>query len=294
MRRKKAYTRVVKPGTETQTKTQAPSPDLKNVVDEYLKLVQQRVDDGSSADEAFKTKPDLDDLTADALLELLLNNPGVGDAPIKQLNYLDLYSILQFLLEQRVWQLAIEWWGKQETKVQEEAARSKERDETETVVLKTKGSAARRYRLAQTVVSYESFKNKNNWEVAKVQSDELWDDYYQGHPADQSPMGVSFLVDMVGNVDGVQIPIQFEADFYLDEEGFLNPKHFDMLQIPKDILVNYRGIPSPLDDVASDLVWEFTARELDPKTAAYYEKAAKKKLKKLYRPHRRFMTEHDW
>lgn len=139
-KRRQAYTRVVKPGGEKDTKTFSPSGELKKLVDTYLGEVQKAVDSGKDANTAFKTKPDLDDLTTEDLLELLFHNKKLGEAPIKELNYLDLFSILQNLLEQKVWQLAVQWWGQQETKLKKQ----KQRDETETVVL-PKAAGFRRF-----------------------------------------------------------------------------------------------------------------------------------------------------
>jgi len=139
--KRKAYTRVVKPG-EIGTQTFSPSPDLKKLVDDYLKKVQKEVDSGKDANTAFKTKPSLDDLTGNELIELLFYNEKLGTAPIKELNYLDLFSILQSLLEQKVWQLAVQWWGEQETKLK--------KDTTETVVERPKAASMlrRRHRFA--------------------------------------------------------------------------------------------------------------------------------------------------
>ena len=131
MTQRRAYTRVVKPG-DKGTQTFSPSADLKKLVDDYLKKVQKEIDSGKDANTAFKTKPDLDDLTGNELIELLFYNEKLGDAPIKELNYLDLFSIIQNLLEKKVWELAVQWWGKQETQHQ--------KDTTETVVERPKAA----------------------------------------------------------------------------------------------------------------------------------------------------------
>ena len=97
MRKPTAYTKIVKPG-DKGTKTFSPSADLKKLVDNYIADIQKTIDGGTDTDTAFKTKPDLDDLTIDDLLEILLHNKAVGEGPIKELNYLDLYSILQYII----------------------------------------------------------------------------------------------------------------------------------------------------------------------------------------------------
>lgn len=157
MKHRKAYMRLVEPGKKTETKT---SPLFQKYVAGYLKQINQAVEKGKSADEAFKTLPSVSNLTPGDLINLLWENQHLGtwDIPKGSTN---LYYALEGILQKAIRNAAIQWWGQQKTErkritdpSKETVVKSKEQDETVTKVeTPKKGSSfqvvGRVYRKAQ-------------------------------------------------------------------------------------------------------------------------------------------------
>jgi len=128
-RSRKSYMETRSPGTKKE-KPQL-SSTAKAYLQKYLQQIAQADDSGTSADDAFKQRPDLDDLGPAELLDLLLENPHVGKRQIGKLGqtvqYGDIYDAVQMALQLAIWESAVLWWGEQETQKQQQ-------DETGTVV----------------------------------------------------------------------------------------------------------------------------------------------------------------
>jgi len=140
-----AYQITVDPSKKPGTRPQL-SPEMEKYVKDYVQEVEQAVKKGTPADDAFKKiMPDLDDLSADDLVNLLWENKQLGGRGSLQkfkdwLPALDIFDLMQKLLERAVWESAVLWWGTQKTQKQqrtkEEQEAAKQRDEESTVVLK--------------------------------------------------------------------------------------------------------------------------------------------------------------
>lgn len=103
------------------------SPELQQYVKQYIEQLTNAVNEGASADDAFKKiQPDLDDKDANALINMLWENQVIGRRPLADLKdvltYGDLFTGIQTLLERTIWEAAVKWWGTQETE------RAKEKD----------------------------------------------------------------------------------------------------------------------------------------------------------------------
>jgi hypothetical protein len=153
-RQRKGYQIQVDPSKKRWEKPQL-SPEMEQYVKQYAKEIETAVKKGETPDEAFKQiLPDLDELSQDDLVNLLWENKQLGGRGALQkfkdlLPALDIFDMIQKILERAIWEGAVYWWStthtqKQPTKEEQEAA--KQRDDTETVVEKKKTNASLRYR----------------------------------------------------------------------------------------------------------------------------------------------------
>ncbi len=120
------------------------SPELQQFTNQYLQQIAQVIKGGMSADDAFKKlQPDLDKLSADVLVNLLGENPQIGQRPLADLKdvvmYGDLFTGVQTFLERTIWEAAVLWWGEQATEkadqdINADDAVQKEPDEQGTKV----------------------------------------------------------------------------------------------------------------------------------------------------------------
>ncbi|KKN66704.1 hypothetical protein LCGC14_0468900 [marine sediment metagenome] len=117
----------IKPG---QWKTQDPqmSEELENIVFQYTDQLEAAIAGGLSANDAFKQiTPSLENLETDDLVNLLYENQHVGGRGSLQrfkdwLPALDIFDLVQKLLERHIWEAAIQWWSTRKTELQDMGA----------------------------------------------------------------------------------------------------------------------------------------------------------------------------
>lgn len=122
------------------------SPEMDKYMKEYVQDLEAAVKNGMSADDAFKKiLPDLDELAPDDLVNLLWENKHLGGrgSLVKYkdwLTALDIFDLIQKILERAVWESAVYWWATQNTKKQTKQPQQKstQQDQNETVVIKKK------------------------------------------------------------------------------------------------------------------------------------------------------------
>lgn len=139
-RSKKAYQIQVDPSKKPGGKPTL-SLELDQYVKEYVKDLESAVSKGTSANDAFKEiLPDLDDLEADDLVNLLWENKHLGGRGALErfkdwLPALDIFDLIQKMLERAIWESAVYWWSTQKTEKQQD---TDQESSTETVVIKKK------------------------------------------------------------------------------------------------------------------------------------------------------------
>ena len=132
------------------------SPELDQYAKQYYKQIEKAVDSGVTAEEAFKQKsPSLESLSSNDLVNLMWENQQLGGRGSLQkfkdlLPALDLFDLMQKVLERAIWETAVYQWSTTRTKKQtqqkqrtpEEQQAAEQRDQEGTKVLQPKQQTA--------------------------------------------------------------------------------------------------------------------------------------------------------
>lgn len=120
--------RTVDPGKKPDTQT---SPLFQKYVSDYLTQVQRKIDQGESADEAFKAKPSVSRMKPDELINIFWENQHLGTWDIPK-NSVNLFYAMEGILQKAIYIAAVQWWGKQKTE------RKRQTNPSDTTVVKDK------------------------------------------------------------------------------------------------------------------------------------------------------------